>query len=65
MTPGFQAAISRLERPEVEFISENPQDSEISRDSSLLPGSFPGRGFFSSVTPLKPSAPPGAFPMDK
>jgi hypothetical protein len=41
-------------RPVAEFISENPQDLEISRDSLFLSGSFPGRHFtviYPSETP--------------
>ncbi len=29
MTPGLRAAISQTARPVAEFISQNPQDSEI------------------------------------
>jgi hypothetical protein len=32
MTPGFQAATVPTGSPMAEFIAENPQDSEISRD---------------------------------
>jgi hypothetical protein len=41
-------------RPEAEFISENPQDSEICRNSLFLSGSFPGRHF----TDIYPSETP-------
>jgi len=37
MTPSFQAYEAWPERPEAEYLSENPQDSKISRDSGLSP----------------------------
>ncbi len=41
---GLADGASPTGRPVAEFISENPQDSEISRDT-LLSGSFPGAVF--------------------
>jgi len=37
MTPSFRACEACSERSEAEYISENPQDSEIRRDSMVFP----------------------------